>query len=794
MGFFAPSASKRAALDARHAAKLAAIQSKFEAEEAERARLDAEAEATYLHKLELLSRNALFDALTEDDLDALADVMRRVEVKAGKRVLRHKPKSERDRASKRGVMTSLFGAGKAKHKPAAPPPPLPDDDTFDRDEALYVVDSGSLDVSVGDDGVAVTLHPGDAVGELEKLFLAPRDRAVSVVANTDAVLWAVPGHLLRRKKGFKAVVAKAVATRAAWDPLLVAVPLLASALTPFQRAFLAAKLHPFRFESHEPVAMEDEEAHECWMLMEGECVAYAALVGGDERRVRKFFPGDPFAEASLARVGLTYEHTVRAGEHGAELARLDADDFSAAFGRSATWAAADAFCAEMCRAASRGVLGLVDDAVADEMAGFGERGVAARPRTPPTPSPRRRRRDESAAEWLANHAIARASSPPEPQPQPPPLVIRPRRRPRTRPRGARAPFHPLEWETDSEVERAKKTDPNAETPREERERDDERREASRASVSRRPGSDPTTGLRPKPPLGPPPEGEARLARLLACLEAHPLFEGAERRALRAAVAEMELRVVPPGGALFRAGEAGDYLYVVEAGELDVTTPDPEGGSPRGATRARSGSIVGDVALTHAPARRDCDAVACSRGAKTWGMRARWFERVAGGAVHARRGLASRFAEDVPLLAGLPAEERFAVAEKMREATFAPGEIIMTQGDRADYFYVLEEGAAKATVRVRGEPEPLVVARYARGSYFGELEFLERGRPRAATVTAFSHCRCAAVEAEAFLELVAEGTQLRKRLQRECQTYVTGVFGAGKGSEKARGAGTRGRGV
>ena len=192
MGFFGPSQSKRAALDARHAAKLAEIQSKFAAEEAERARLDAEEEATYLRKLELLSRNALFDAMTEDDLDALAGVMRRVEVKAGKRVLRHEPKSERDRASKRGVVTSLFGAGKAKGKPAARAPP--DDDAFDRDEAFYVVDSGSLDVSVADEGVAVTLHPGDAVGELDKLFLAPRDRSVTVVANVDAVLWAVRGE------------------------------------------------------------------------------------------------------------------------------------------------------------------------------------------------------------------------------------------------------------------------------------------------------------------------------------------------------------------------------------------------------------------------------------------------------------------------------------------------------------------------------------------------------------------------------------------------------------------------
>ena len=294
MGFFGPSQSKRAALDARHAAKLAEIQSKFAAEEAERARLDAEEEATYLRKLELLSRNALFDAMTEDDLDALAGVMRRVEVKAGKRVLRHEPKSERDRASKRGVVTSLFGAGKAKGKPAARARPPPDDDAFDRDEAFYVVDSGSLDVSVADEGVAVTLHPGDAVGELDKLFLAPRDRSVTVVANVDAVLWAVPGRTLRRKRGFQAVVAKAAATRAAWDPLLVAVPLLASALTPFQRAFLTAKLRPRRFESHEPVATEDEEARECWMLMEGECAAYA----GARRRRRtsrsETFPGRPF--------------------------------------------------------------------------------------------------------------------------------------------------------------------------------------------------------------------------------------------------------------------------------------------------------------------------------------------------------------------------------------------------------------------------------------------------------------------------------------------------------------------
>ena len=550
MGFFGPSQSKRAALDARHAAKLAEIQSKFAAEEAERARLDAEEEATYLRKLELLSRNALFDAMTEDDLDALAGVMRRVEVKAGKRVLRHEPKSERDRASKRGVVTSLFGAGKAKGKPAARAPPPPDDDAFDRDEAFYVVDSGSLDVSVADEGVAVTLHPGDAVGELDKLFLAPRDRSVTVVANVDAVLWAVPGRTLRRKRGFKAVVAKAAATRAAWDPLLVAVPLLASALTPFQRAFLTAKLRPRRFESHEPVATEDEEARECWMLMEGECAA-TPRSSAETNVAFGNFSRATISPRRPSRVSASTTNTPSARVRTARNSHVCARRISARrSSKRAAMAAADAFVAEMAAAASRGVLGLVDDAVADEMAGIGEPGVAARPRTPPTPSPRRRGRDESATEWLAKEANARANR------------ARPRRtRNRRRSSFGRDDVRGCERGTEtrkstrSSGRRTRRRNARGRRTRTRRRRGRfrrRRRRRRRRSASRaRLGPDARSSS--ETAAGTTPEGDARLARLLACLEAHPLFEGAERRALRAAVAEMELRVVPPGGALFPRG-------------------------------------------------------------------------------------------------------------------------------------------------------------------------------------------------------------------------------------------------
>ena len=182
----------------------------------------------------------------------------------------------------------------------------------------------------------------------------------------------------------------------------------------------------------------------------------------------------------------------------------------------------------------------------------------------------------------------------------------------------------------------------------------------------------------------------------------------------------------------------------------------------------------------------------------WGMRRCWFERTAGRAVHGRRRLIRRFVHDVPILRGLPVHEQYACAEGFREAVFAPGDVVMRQGDAPDYFYILEEGGAKCSVRLPGESEQFPVAQYGAGSYFGELEFLgdvrkgaggekkrsetvgggggsnKEWRRRKATVTATTALRCAAIEGARFAELVAEGTELRRRMVREARTYVNSI--------------------
>jgi hypothetical protein len=58
-------------------------------------------------------------------------------------------------------------------------------------------------------------------------------------------------------------------------------------------------------------------------------------------------------------------------------------------------------------------------------------------------------------------------------------------------------------------------------------------------------------------------------------------------------------------------------------------------------------------------------------------------------VFGKRRLIRRFISSVPILAALPMQEQALVAESMKEALYNQGDVIIAQGDRPDFFFVLE---------------------------------------------------------------------------------------------------------
>jgi NTE family protein len=87
-------------------------------------------------------------------------------------------------------------------------------------------------------------------------------------------------------------------------------------------------------------------------------------------------------------------------------------------------------------------------------------------------------------------------------------------------------------------------------------------------------------------------GEQSAADFLAEV---PIFAGLDEE-LRASLAENAATVtVPAGSWLFRQGDAGDCLYIVRFGRLDVVREDP-GAEPEPFRELRRGDVVGELAL------------------------------------------------------------------------------------------------------------------------------------------------------------------------------------------------------
>lgn len=124
-----------------------------------------------------------------------------------------------------------------------------------------------------------------------------------------------------------------------------------------------------------------------------------------------------------------------------------------------------------------------------------------------------------------------------------------------------------------------------------------------------------------------------------------------------------------------------------------------------------------------------------------------------------RDTAARADALAPIVAVLERLEIFATASRpllerlasaAEEVAFAPGSVIVREGDEADALYALVSGEVSVTARGEGEADERLLRTMRAPSYFGEIGVLER-IPRTATVTALRDCRCERIAGDALLE-------------------------------------------
>jgi len=112
-------------------------------------------------------------------------------------------------------------------------------------------------------------------------------------------------------------------------------------------------------------------------------------------------------------------------------------------------------------------------------------------------------------------------------------------------------------------------------------------------------------------------------------------------------------------------------------------------------------------------------------------------------------------DQVTLFADLTPEERATLADALREAPFASGEVVTKQGNTAHFLYILARG--KVDVRLCAKDGTGVTERVASlngPDFFGEMGLLT-GEPRSADVVAASEVLCYRLEKRAVERLVRE---------------------------------------
>jgi CRP/FNR family cyclic AMP-dependent transcriptional regulator len=86
---------------------------------------------------------------------------------------------------------------------------------------------------------------------------------------------------------------------------------------------------------------------------------------------------------------------------------------------------------------------------------------------------------------------------------------------------------------------------------------------------------------------------------------------------------------------------------------------------------------------------------------------------------------------IDIFSGLPATDRQIIADCALLKTFPKNTVLLNEGDRADFLYVVLSGKAKVFVNDEGGAEAILTI-LEPGGYFGELALVDHG-PRSASV-------------------------------------------------------------
>eukprot|EP00931_Biecheleriopsis_adriatica_P066276 TRINITY_DN40670_c0_g1_i1.p1 TRINITY_DN40670_c0_g1~~TRINITY_DN40670_c0_g1_i1.p1 ORF type:complete len:427 (-),score=134.64 TRINITY_DN40670_c0_g1_i1:10-1290(-) len=251
----------------------------------------------------------------------------------------------------------------------------------------------------------------------------------------------------------------------------------------------------------------------------------------------------------------------------------------------------------------------------------------------------------------------------------------------------------------------------------------------RASVS----AESTGMFNQKKAFDPPkhPKTEEQTARLREILTRSFLFSTLDDKNLDVVLLAMEETTFEPGERIIQEGDDGDFLCLIEEGSPECKKVID--GEMKVVKTCQRGDVFGELALLY-NAQRAASVDATDR-CVAWKLDRETFNHIVKGAAMKQTALHEEVLRKVQLFDGLDERMRSQISDALSIEKVVKDDTVIKQDEEGDKFYIVEEGSLIATIAKSGA-EPVEVATYGPGDYFGELAML-KDQPRAASVKVVS---------------------------------------------------------
>uniref|UniRef100_A0A3B3BEM1 cAMP-dependent protein kinase type II regulatory subunit n=1 Tax=Oryzias melastigma TaxID=30732 RepID=A0A3B3BEM1_ORYME len=234
-------------------------------------------------------------------------------------------------------------------------------------------------------------------------------------------------------------------------------------------------------------------------------------------------------------------------------------------------------------------------------------------------------------------------------------------------------------------------------------------------------------------------------------------------------------LVKPEEHIIDQGDDGDNFYVIEKGVFDIYVQ--KDGANICVGKYNNKGSFGELALMYNTPR--AATIVAKQDGALWALDRATFHRLIVKNNAKKRRMYEAFIECVPLLKSLELSERMKIVDVLGVRTFNDGERIITQGDKADCFFIVESGEVKIMIKSKKAGQldgvEIEVARCSRGQYFGELA-LVTNKPRAASVYAVGDTKCLVIDIQAFERLLGPCMDIMKRNISQYKDQLMALFG------------------